>query len=257
MLELISSITIEFDDITEELSRSAEKVISDPEQLDLISQKLQLIFNLQKKHQVSSVDELLNVQSDLENQANIAEKQDIIEQSNDKEEIQNNITSTKSKFKPNITKDNVKAVIGIDNDENDANKYESDLENQSKIAEKQDIIEQSIEEAELQNNITSTKQKNKTLKYNKEKPSKTIKVIKEKAVIKKNKTLSKNVTLDAEDDNTLNILDKQLDDKENENEKIDSSEQVKIDNEEKNNEEDIIKLQKNKKIMKKLRTRNN
>lgn len=67
LLERISSITIEFDDITDELSRSSEKVVSDPEQLDLISQKLQVIFNLQKKHQVSSVDELLNVQGNLEN----------------------------------------------------------------------------------------------------------------------------------------------------------------------------------------------
>ena len=80
LLERISSITIEFDDITEELSRSAEKVISDPEQLDLISQKLQLIFNLQKKHQVSTVNELLNVQSDLENQ--------VLELGNIEEEIE-------------------------------------------------------------------------------------------------------------------------------------------------------------------------
>ena len=80
LLERISSITIEFDDITEELSRSAEKVISDPEQLDLISQKLQLIFNLQKKHQVSTVNELLNVQSDLENK--------VLELGNIEEEIE-------------------------------------------------------------------------------------------------------------------------------------------------------------------------
>ena len=68
LLERISSITIEFDDVSEELNRSAEKVVSDPEQLELISQKLQLIFNLQKKHQVKSVDELLEIQSNLENQ---------------------------------------------------------------------------------------------------------------------------------------------------------------------------------------------
>ncbi|SHG19410.1 DNA replication and repair protein RecN [Flavobacterium micromati] len=67
LLERISSIAIEFDDISEELNRSSEKVICDPEQLDLISQKLQVIFNLQKKHQVSTVEELLNVQSSLEN----------------------------------------------------------------------------------------------------------------------------------------------------------------------------------------------
>lgn len=67
LLERVTSITIEFDDISDELNRCSEKLINDPEQLDLISQKLQLIFNLQKKHQVSSVNELLEIQTNLEN----------------------------------------------------------------------------------------------------------------------------------------------------------------------------------------------
>jgi DNA repair protein RecN (Recombination protein N) len=67
LLERITSITIEFDDISDELNRCSEKLINDPEQLELISQKLQLIFNLQKKHQVATVDELLEIQTKLEN----------------------------------------------------------------------------------------------------------------------------------------------------------------------------------------------
>ena len=67
LLERISSLTIEFDDISDELNRCSEKLINDPEQLDLISQKLQLLYNLQKKHQVSSVDELIEIQTNLEN----------------------------------------------------------------------------------------------------------------------------------------------------------------------------------------------
>lgn len=67
LLERITSLTIEFDDISDEMNRCSEKLINDPEQLDLISQKLQVIFNLQKKHQVSSVDELLEIQTNLEN----------------------------------------------------------------------------------------------------------------------------------------------------------------------------------------------
>lgn len=67
LLERVTSITIEFDDISDELNRCSEKLINDPEQLDLISQKLQVIFNLQKKHQVTSVDELLEIQTKLEN----------------------------------------------------------------------------------------------------------------------------------------------------------------------------------------------
>ncbi|TDE27230.1 DNA repair protein RecN [Flavobacterium ranwuense] len=67
LLDRIASVTIEFDDISDEMNRCSEKLINDPEQLDLISQKLQVIFNLQKKHQVSSVDELLEIQANLEN----------------------------------------------------------------------------------------------------------------------------------------------------------------------------------------------
>jgi DNA repair protein RecN (Recombination protein N) len=67
LLERVTSITIEFDDISDELNRCSEKLINDPEQLELISQKLQVIFNLQKKHQVTTVDELLEIQTKLEN----------------------------------------------------------------------------------------------------------------------------------------------------------------------------------------------
>jgi DNA repair protein RecN (Recombination protein N) len=89
LLERISSIAIEFDDIVEELNRSSEKVISDPEQLDLISQKLQVIFNLQKKHQVSSIEELLDVESSLENS--------VLELGNIEEEIEKLMLSINQK----------------------------------------------------------------------------------------------------------------------------------------------------------------
>ena len=69
LFERISSLKIDFEDIAIELNRCSEKLINDPEQLNLISQKLQLIYNLQKKHQVSSVDELLVIQNNLENSA--------------------------------------------------------------------------------------------------------------------------------------------------------------------------------------------
>ena len=67
LLERIVSLTIEFDDISDELNRCSEKLVNDPEQLDLISQKLQVIFNLQKKHQVTTVEDLLEIQNQLEN----------------------------------------------------------------------------------------------------------------------------------------------------------------------------------------------
>ena len=67
ILERITSLTIEFDDISDELNRCSDKLINDPEQLEFINQKLQLIYSLQKKHQVATVDELIEIQTQLEN----------------------------------------------------------------------------------------------------------------------------------------------------------------------------------------------
>jgi DNA repair protein RecN (Recombination protein N) len=44
-------------------------LVNDPEQLELVNQKLQTIYSLQKKHQVNSVEELLAIQVELENKA--------------------------------------------------------------------------------------------------------------------------------------------------------------------------------------------
>ena len=67
LFERISSVVIEFDDINNELEQLAENVISDPESLELANQKLQQIYNLQKKHQVDSIDDLLVIQNQLDN----------------------------------------------------------------------------------------------------------------------------------------------------------------------------------------------
>ncbi len=67
LLERVNSLIIEFDDVSNELNRCSEKLVNDPEQLDLLGQKLQMIYSLQKKHQVASVEELLVIQNNLEN----------------------------------------------------------------------------------------------------------------------------------------------------------------------------------------------
>lgn len=66
LFERISSILIDFDDVEKELSQLSENLFSNPDELDLINQKLQLIYSLQKKHQVNSVEELLEIQNDLD-----------------------------------------------------------------------------------------------------------------------------------------------------------------------------------------------
>lgn len=67
LFERITSLSIEFDDISKELQNAVEKLVNNPEQLEAISQKLQLIFNLQKKHHAASVEELVQIQEDLGN----------------------------------------------------------------------------------------------------------------------------------------------------------------------------------------------
>lgn len=67
LFERITSVAIEFDDVSRELQNASEKLLNDPERLELTNQKLQLIYNLQKKHQVVTVDELLQIQASLEN----------------------------------------------------------------------------------------------------------------------------------------------------------------------------------------------
>ncbi|MPT35309.1 MAG: DNA repair protein RecN [Flavobacterium sp.] len=62
----VSSVLIEFDDIADELQRHSEALMSDPEQLELTNQKLQNIYSLQKKHQVNTVAELLEIQQALD-----------------------------------------------------------------------------------------------------------------------------------------------------------------------------------------------
>jgi len=66
LFERINSVLIEFDDIEKELNRLSDTIYSNPEELQLINEKLQLIYALQKKHQVNSVDELLLIQNDLD-----------------------------------------------------------------------------------------------------------------------------------------------------------------------------------------------
>lgn len=61
----ITSIKIELDDIVSELENANEEVDFNPNELEKINDRLQLIYSLQKKHQVSSVKELLNVYEEL------------------------------------------------------------------------------------------------------------------------------------------------------------------------------------------------
>jgi DNA repair protein RecN (Recombination protein N) len=67
-LERISSTIIELEDVIVELTAELERVANNPERLQFINQKLQLIYTLQNKHQVHSIAELISIKNELENQ---------------------------------------------------------------------------------------------------------------------------------------------------------------------------------------------
>ena len=65
--ERINSVLIEFDDVCSEIEQATDALSSDPEKLELVNNKLQSIYNLQKKHNVQTIEELLVIQNDLDN----------------------------------------------------------------------------------------------------------------------------------------------------------------------------------------------
>jgi len=63
--ERASSVKIEFEDIGSEIERANEEVDFDTSELENLNDRLQLIYNLQKKHSVSSISELIRIQEEL------------------------------------------------------------------------------------------------------------------------------------------------------------------------------------------------
>lgn len=64
--ERLTSSLLEIEDIISECEQSNEKILADPERLELVNTKLQSIYNLQKKHQVQTIAELLTIQNELD-----------------------------------------------------------------------------------------------------------------------------------------------------------------------------------------------
>lgn len=64
--ERITSVQIEYSDILQEINRLSESVFDNPEQTQKIGERLQLLYDLQKKHKVNSVEELIEIKNNLE-----------------------------------------------------------------------------------------------------------------------------------------------------------------------------------------------
>ena len=66
LYERLTSSLLEIEDIVSECEQNNEKILADPERLEFVNTKLQSIYNLQKKHQVQSIAELLLIQNELD-----------------------------------------------------------------------------------------------------------------------------------------------------------------------------------------------
>jgi DNA repair protein RecN (Recombination protein N) len=110
--ERINSIGIEFQDVLDETFRETDKIINDPERLEWVQNKLQAIYNLQKKHQVTSVDDLLVIQNQLDEKVVLVDELDTTIQKLEQEiafqlekvtEIANSISDQRKNVAPKLT----------------------------------------------------------------------------------------------------------------------------------------------------------
>ncbi|MEM6719041.1 MAG: DNA repair protein RecN [Bacteroidota bacterium] len=84
LAERIKSSYIELDDIYNEIINLQGEVTFDPELLAEVSGKLQKIFDLQKKHNVLTVEELVTIQTELSEKALVSENIDEVIQAKEK-----------------------------------------------------------------------------------------------------------------------------------------------------------------------------
>lgn len=73
LAERFESASMEMFDVIGEMASEQDKIEYDPERIDQVNKRLDLINRLLQKHQVSTVDELLSIQSGLENESEEAD----------------------------------------------------------------------------------------------------------------------------------------------------------------------------------------
>lgn len=65
LYERLNSTSIELQDISSEINREQEAVELDPERLQVVKERIDLLFRLQQKHQVNTVNELISIRDRL------------------------------------------------------------------------------------------------------------------------------------------------------------------------------------------------
>lgn len=73
LFKRLESVCIELDDLRSSIEQQAELVEADPQKLVSVNDRLQLLYNLQKKHTVGTNKELLHVQQVLQEKVSVTE----------------------------------------------------------------------------------------------------------------------------------------------------------------------------------------
>ncbi|MCX2837632.1 DNA repair protein RecN [Salinimicrobium sp. MT39] len=73
LFERLQSLNIELDDIATELESALDKVEANPAELEQVNARLQVLYNLQKKHAVATVDELKQIEEELVKKVAVSE----------------------------------------------------------------------------------------------------------------------------------------------------------------------------------------
>ena len=71
--ERVESVIIELDDVVQDLETALDRVEANPKELEAINGKLQVIYNLQKKHSAESIQELLAIATELREKVDLTE----------------------------------------------------------------------------------------------------------------------------------------------------------------------------------------
>ena len=83
LFQRVKSVKFEIEDVAKELENQNERSDSNPLELEKYNDRLQLLYDLQKKHQVSSIEELNEVYKILDNKVqNVQNAKDIIKAKN-------------------------------------------------------------------------------------------------------------------------------------------------------------------------------
>lgn len=68
--ERIQSVLLELKDLATEIEKESQKIEHDPQRIDELQNRLSLIYQLEQKHQVSSISQLLAIKDGLEDKVN-------------------------------------------------------------------------------------------------------------------------------------------------------------------------------------------